>query len=50
MLSGTSQASLAAKTNCKATLKVLFYKSKKIHCSAGLRPIVSKYFINRFCV
>ena len=49
MLSGTSQASLAAKTNCKPTLKVPFYKSKKIHCSAGLRPIVSKYFVSQIC-
>lgn len=44
MLSGTSKASLAAKRNCKTTLKILFYKSKKIHCSAGLRPIFSNIY------
>lgn len=49
-LSGTGQASLAAKTNCETTLHVLFYQSKKIHCSAGLRPIISKYVLSRICV
>lgn len=47
MLSGTSRASLSTKTNHQKPLKFLFNTSRKIYCSAGLRPIISNYFISR---
>lgn len=48
ILSGTSQASLSAKTNHQKTLKFLFNKSKKdtLFCRSGVNYFQLLYFYN----